>query len=289
MRTIRVFPRKTSMTPQDDYAFVGDPPILRPEADMVHVSCAFTWDIPTAERLAGAWGQYYPVRVGGPAFNTEADGFTPAMYVKRGVSFTSRGCNNECPWCLVARREGQLRELPIVEGHIVEDNNLLQCSKLHIGKVMDMLRSQHRIEFAGGLDSRLLTNSLADDLRSLRIRHLFFASDTKASLRSLEAARRKLDGFTRNQLRCYVLMAFGGETTSEAEERLEAVWGLGFMPFAQLYQPPDHYINYSPEWRALARTWSRPAAMKCFMRGLHEGELFGVLQGNQKAIFRRKQ
>ena len=29
----------------------------------------------------------------------------------------------------------------------------------------------------------------------------------------------------------------------------------------QLYQPEDRWIDYSPEWRALAKKWSRPAAM----------------------------
>ena len=254
------------MTPLDEYTFIGDPPLLRPEADEVHVSCTFTWDIPRTHRLAQAWGQYYHVRMGGPAFSTRTNGFVPGRYVKQGVTFTSRGCNNQCPWCLVPEREGKLREIAIEAGNIVQDNNLLQCSKPHIGKVVDMLRSQRRIEFAGGLDSRLLTDSLADDLRSLRIKHLFFASDTKASLHSLESTRHKLDGLTRNQLRCYVLLAFGNETTSEAEERLEAVWELGFMPFAQLYQPPDRHINYPREWRNIARCWSRPAATKAIHR-----------------------
>ena len=33
MKIIRVFPRRTSLTPVDDMAFVGNPPMLRPEAD----------------------------------------------------------------------------------------------------------------------------------------------------------------------------------------------------------------------------------------------------------------
>lgn len=43
MTLIRVFPRRTKWTPTDSYAFVGDPPMMRPEADEVHVSCVFTW------------------------------------------------------------------------------------------------------------------------------------------------------------------------------------------------------------------------------------------------------
>ena len=265
MKIIRVFPERTRLTPHDDYAFVGDPPLLRPEADEVHISCTFTWQRDKAERLADAWSQYYPVKLGGPAFDTPTNGFIPGHYVRQGITFTSRGCNNQCPWCLVHQREGRIREIGIQPGNVVQDNNLLQCNHSHINKVIDMLRTQHQICFAGGLDSRLLTDSFIDDLRSLSIRHLFFACDTKESIRPLANITSKLSIFNRNQLRCYVLIGFNGEPISEAQERLQTIFDLGFLPFAQLYQPPSHYIQYSHEWRSLARTWSRPAAMKATM------------------------
>lgn len=262
-RTIRVFPRRTSMTPGDDLAFVGDPPLIRPVAGQVHVSCTFTWDMAEVRRLQNAWSQYYePVIIGGPAWDSYRPEFEPGLYIRPGLTFTTRGCNNQCPWCLVPQREGKIREIEIHPGNNILDNNILQCSKPHLAKVFAMLRSQHAIHFSGGLDSRLLTESIADGLRSLRIRQLFFACDTKESIKALENAKHKLEGFTRNQLRCYVLLGFNNETISDAQERLEAVWELGFMPFAQLYQPPDKYIDYSKEWRDRARTWSRPAAMK---------------------------
>jgi len=112
MRIIRVFPRRTGWTPIDDYAFVGYPPMMRPEADEVHISVAFTWDIEKADRLKLAWGQYYPVvKVGGPAYSSLCDGFTPGMYISHGVTFTSRGCNNRCGYCLAWQREGRIREM----------------------------------------------------------------------------------------------------------------------------------------------------------------------------------
>ena len=250
------------MTPRDDYAFIGDPPskMIRPEADEVHVSCSFTWDLKEAHRLVEAWGQYYPVvKLGGMQCLNGA--FNAGMYVRAGVTFTSRGCNNHCPWCLVPEREGKLREIEVIPGNIVQDNNLLQCSRQHINKVFDMLRAQHAIQFAGGLDSRLITQDIADDIRSLRISQLFLAADTKAALRPLEKALRWLQ-LPRDKVRCYALLAFEGESMGYGIERLEAIWDLGAMPFAQLYQPPDKHIEYSIAWQRLARTWSRPAAMK---------------------------
>jgi len=265
MRIIRVFPRRTAFTPTDDYAFVGDPPMLRPEAEEVHVSCVFTWDIPRAKRLAEAWGQYYHVETGGPAFGTPCNGFSPGLYVKGGVTFTSRGCNNRCPWCLVPEREGKVKELPITEGYIIQDNNLLQCRRSHIERVFEMLRTQRRVEFTGGLDARLLKDWVIEELRSCHLYQLFLACDTKQRIGQLRDAVQRL-GLPRDKVRCYVLIAFDPtETTGEAEQRLIEVYQAGCLPFAQLYQPPDRYIKYSEDWRNLARTWSRPAVMKSYM------------------------
>jgi len=250
------------MTPRDDYAFVGDPPskMVRPEADEVHVSCSFTWDLKAAKRLVEAWRQYYPiVRLGGMECLNGT--FVPGMYVRRGVTFTSRGCNNHCPWCLVRDREGKVREIDIQPGNIIQDNNLLQCSGEHLNKVFQMLRSQHSVELSGGLEGSLITDDIADEIRGLRIHQVFIGADTKESLRPLERALKKLQ-LPRDRVRCYALLAFNGESISAATERLETIWDLGAMPFAQLYQPPDHYIKYQKDWRDLARVWSRPAATK---------------------------
>lgn len=267
---VRVFPRKTSMTPTDPYAFIGDPPFWRPEADEVYVSVAFTWDIEEGRRLAEAWAQYYPVvKLGGPALNGELpDGFVPGLYIRHGVTFTSRGCNNNCPWCRVPETEGPLYTIPVVPGHIEQSNNLLQCPASHRRTVFQMLSSQRRAAvFAGGLDTTLITDEIADELCGLRIHQVFLAADTEAALGPLAKAIRKLSFLGRQKTRCYVMIAYDGETTEQAEARLRWVWELGAMPFAQLYQPSDRYIDYSHEWKMLARTWSRPAAMKVLMGG----------------------
>ena len=264
-RILRVFPRRTSMTPVDPLAFVGEPPLFRPEVDEVHVSVTFTWDLEAGHRLRDAWAQYYPVvKIGGPAIDADLPGaFTPGLYVKRGVTFTSRGCPHRCPWCVVPGREGGIRELEIKPGWVVQDNNLLATSRSHQERVFEMLRSQKRvISFPGGLDSRLLTDWAVQQLRTLKIGQVFFAADSDTGLENLEGVADRLSFLSRHELRCYVLLAFDGQSCLEAVARLEAVWDMGFMPFAQLYRRDSgSRIRYTAEWRALARTWSRPAAM----------------------------
>ncbi|MFH0899052.1 MAG: hypothetical protein V2A73_00340 [Pseudomonadota bacterium] len=266
---LRVFPRRTAYTPIDDMAFVGDPPLIwpndeKPEANEVHVSVAFTWDVDEGQRLAEAWRHHYPiVKVGGPAMGSKPNGFTPGLYIRRGVTFTSRGCNGFCPWCLVPQREGKLRLCdPIPEGYVVQDNNFLQCPRSHRQRVYQMLARQRRAAlFAGGLQASLVNDQIADELRGLRIESVFLAADTRDSLWALERALKKLAFLPRRKLRCYTMVGYGNELLDEAEERLETIWRLGAMPFAQLYRPPEGRAEYSREWAALARKWSRPAAM----------------------------
>ena len=270
---VRVFPRRTSYTPTDSLAFVGDPPLWRPEGiAQIMVSVTFTWDVPEARRLAEAWGSCYPgvpVHLGGPALNSRADGFVAGRFVKPGVTFTSRGCDNRCPWCLVPAREGRLRMLPdFPDGHVINDNNFLQCSPEHRRKVYAMLDRQPRAAvFAGGLDARLVTDEVAAELRSIPIGQIFLAADTDESLPALEQALNRLSFLGRDKLRAYVLCGWNGQTIDQAQARLEAVWEMGAMPFAQLYQPADRWIAYSGDWKRLQRMWSRPALMKVRHRG----------------------
>lgn len=251
------------MTPMDNMVFIGDPPLFRPEADEVHISCCFTWGIEESYRLQEAWSLYYDdVKIGGPAIAGSNGEFIPGMYVKEGMVITHRGCNRRCPWCLVPHWEGDLKLLPIQEGWIENDNNLLMCPRRHQETVFEMLRGQkRRVSFPGGLDARLVDDWVAGQLQSLPIEQVFLAADTEAALKPLEEAVKKLSFLNRRQLRCYVLIAFNGETIPEARKRLEAVWKIGCLPFAQLYQPSDRFIEYSTAWKRLARTWSRPAAM----------------------------
>lgn len=47
-RIIRVFPRRTNATPDDELVRVRETPSFFDEADEVHISVAFTWDMPAS-------------------------------------------------------------------------------------------------------------------------------------------------------------------------------------------------------------------------------------------------
>ena len=156
-RILRVFPRRTRATPNDDLVRIGAPGLLDPpECDEVHVSVTFSWDKNAGEHLAYLWGNVHPcVKLGGPAFGKRSGDFVPGRYLGLGHVITSRGCPNHCWFCNVPVVEGGIRTLPIVDGWIVHDSNLLACGRRHCQRVFSMLaRQPEKPRFVGGLEAK---------------------------------------------------------------------------------------------------------------------------------------
>lgn len=266
----RVFPRRTSATPNDEYAFIGDIPLFLPDdITEVHVSVTFTWDLPEAERLVRAWSRVAPTKIGGPATGQRGEGFTPGMYLKPGYVMTSRGCNNNCWFCLVPKREGKLRELPIAEGHILQDDNILGCSESHIRAVFDMLSRQKEVQLTGGIEAKLLKPWHLELFQQAKAQVAFFAYDTPDDLPPLEEASRILrqsEWWTPRKARCYVLIGYPGDTIAKAEERCLTALRLGFFPFAMFYKDTSGKNEKTREWAQFQRSWTRPAAINATAR-----------------------
>ena len=259
MKILRIFPRRTNATPDDEDVRIRRFPGLFDWADEVHISVAFTWDIRWAAFAAKQWSAVAPVRLGGPAFNERSGDFVPGMYMKRGYVITSRGCPNRCRFCSVPEREGPLRELPVTEGWIVTDDNLLACSPEHIGRVFEMLKRQPRPpQFTGGLEARRLTADMAFRLKQLQPKSVYFAYDKPVDYEPLVQAGRYMfeAGFTRQShvLNCYVLIGYPADTFSAAEKRLNDTLRAGFMPMAMLYR--DESGKNPKEWKRFQEIWT---------------------------------
>jgi len=266
---MRVFPRRTKATPVDDMVRIGEQPGMFDEADEVHISVAFTWDLKDAERLEKQWRHVAPTRIGGPATGERGEGFAPGMYLRPGYTITSRGCPNHCWFCSVWKREGRIvRELPITDGWNVLDDNFLACSDKHIRAVFAMLGKQkHKPEFTGGLEAKRLKPWTANALRALKPKQLFFAYDTPDDLDPLrEAGKMMLSaGFTEasHSLRCYVLCGWPNkngrkaDTMDAAQDRMQQALDCGFTPMAMLYR--DEKGLRDKTWARWSRKRIRPA------------------------------
>ena len=268
-RIARVFPRKTAASPTDTLAFFGAPTIeniadcIKAEVEAVHISTTFTWDIPRAEDLYYAWQILgVPVEVGGPAFDDRMGDFTPGMYLRDGYIFTSRGCTKECWFCSVPRcAHGVIRELPIVDGWNILDDNILGTSEQHFRAVCEMLkRQEHPAIFTGGLEPSLLQQWQADLLQEVKPKRIYTAYDTKDDLEPLIEMGRKLRiaGFRpkSHAMRCYVLVGYAGDSFEDAELRLTQTMQAGFVPYAMLFR--DEEGKTDAAWRRFQREWCRP-------------------------------
>lgn len=253
MKQIRVFPRKTNATPDDENVRFGTPTLFD-EADEIHVSVAFDWDKERGERLAEAWRVVGKVSIGGPAYNPAGGEFEPGMYLKRGHVITSRGCPNRCWFCRAWRNEGNIRELEIKDGWIIHDNNLLATSRHHQESVFKMLLRQPEFpRFTGGFEPGLFKAWHAEWMEVLRPKTIWFAYDEEIDY---EPFRKAMGLFTPEFLRrrivsCYCLIGYEGDTIDAAEKRLRRIVELGAMPQAMLY-------NRRPEreWRRFQREWA---------------------------------
>lgn len=250
-KEIRVFTTATGYTPVDELAFVGSPPkedFLPPASLDVQISVVWTWDIPLAITLSGEWGKYYKnVSIGGPAFNDSGRNFIPGRFVRKGIVFTSRGCNRKCPWCYIHKREGKIRELKIFSGHVIEDSNLLMCSGNHIKSVFKMLRKNGRESFFnGGFEARLFKRWHIDLLDSIKVGEIFFACDSKDRLPWLKKIVPLLINKPQFWKRCYVLLNYN-ETLQQGRHRILEVKNMGFTPIPMLYQN-DRFTHHKSDW-----------------------------------------
>ena len=268
MKIARVFPTKTRMSPTDHDAYFGDPDFLTPKYDEVHISCTFTWDIQRGKELAESWKEYADiVKIGGPALDDAGGDFT-GMYTGLGITITSRGCPNNCSFCFVPKREGHIRELPVIPGNIIQDNNLTACTEGHLDKVFSMLKTQKAIVFQGGLEACRITDSFINRLRGIRLKELWLAYDQENADKPLKKAVDKLSHyFKRDKLRCYVLIGYKDDTIEKADIRLWKAWDYGTLPFAMRYRTPsldwgNTYLYPDRKWNIFQREWTRPAIIK---------------------------
>jgi hypothetical protein len=268
VRIARVFPRKTELTPDDELVFFKEPPRygfdkVFEKVDEIHVSCAFTYDMKYAEWLTYQWEVLgLPVKIGGPAYGDYTKEFIPGRYLKKGCTITSVGCHNRCWFCSVWKRAGDLKELEIKDGWILQDDNFLLCSDGHKKAVIEMLKRQkHRPEFRGGLEAKLLSRSDVELFQSVNPKTMYFAYDTPDDYEPLVEAGKMLNEAgidVRSRIPyAYVLMGYPKDTMEQAEKRCIDTLKAGFIPFGMLYKDKDG--NEDRAWKRFSRLWARTA------------------------------
>ena len=184
------------------------------------------------------------------------------------IGFLTRGCIRSCPWCIVPKKEGQIRpyrswreiKRPDSRDVVFMDNNVLACQH-GLEQIEDMIGQDVRVDFNQGLDARLITDDVAKMLAGLKwIRFIRMSADTDAMLNVVLRAIERLGKYGVKPYKVFVYVL--AQEVESAERRAIALREIGANPFCQPYR--DFTTNAEPpeELKRLARWVNHKAIFK---------------------------
>lgn len=189
-------------------------------------------------------------------------------HVDYAVGFLTRGCIRKCPWCVVPRKEGDIR--PYRDWREVKrrdsrdivfmDNNVLACD-WGIEQMEDMIGEDVRIDFNQGLDARLISSEVAQIISQLKWkRFIRMSCDTDAMLDTVIDAVRRLAHYGVKPYRVFTYLLV--QDVKSAEFRANELRKEGVEVFAQPYRDFENNIEPTKEQRDFARYVNHKAIFK---------------------------
>lgn len=178
-----------------------------------------------------------------------------SIYPKCDRSFVwfSRGCNRNCPWCVVRKKEGYIRAVvpknlnPNGKYIVVQDNNTFANPCWH--GAMQQLHIWKQPVDMQGVDVRGITEFQCKALASLK-----HHKQIKIAWDEAEAEEKVLDGIKRltkhikpYKLMCYVLIGYYYSPDIDLH-RVETLRSLGIDPFVMPYDRSDLYQRTFARW-----------------------------------------
>lgn len=148
------------------------------------------------------------------------------------IGYLTRGCPNNCRWCVVPQKEGDIRpyrkwqELvrQDTDNLVLMDNNILAC-EYGISQLESLIGSGYRIDLNQGMDARLVTGGIADILSRLSwIRFIRFSCDQRAQIAAVRKAVELLIERGVRPYRIFIYLLITADL-EDASERVEALKG----------------------------------------------------------------
>lgn len=250
------------------------------EPDKIYISCIFTKNAERALDLSKQLSsRNFDVEIGGSGVDLEKElphAIEHAMPdytlygIQHSIGFTSRGCIRKCPWCIVWRKEGKIRDHaricefydPTWHRLLLYDNNFLAAPSWR-KTLQDIHDNKIKVCFNQGLDIRLIDNEIAELLSKLRYyddqfkrRRLYLSYDLSdlEPVVSKGIELLKKHGIRPRHQMWYVLTGYG--EADEAELLTDALWRLNLLidkkvlPFVMLYNNRNDmpYLRHLARW-----------------------------------------
>ena len=224
--------------------------------DKVYASQIFTWSKPSYhyDVLGGSgtekWNMILP---------DEIEHIMPdySLYPNfdYAMGFTSRGCIRKCPFCIVNKKEGLIKEWSEIKEFwngqkelMLLDNNILSAPNWK--KVFNFLIDKKITLIEHGLDIRLINKENANLISKIRFKkQIHFAFD---NIRTEKQVKKNIDilkkvGVKPYKLMFYVLIGFDS-TPEEDLYRVELLRDLGVDPFVMPFDKTNQYQKRFSRW-----------------------------------------
>ena len=188
----------------------------------------------------------------------------PSIDKKTAYGFLTRGCPNKCKWCVVPRKEGNIRQYMDVDdvaicgrtNLILMDNNILACS-YGLQQIEKIIQRGYRVDFNQALDARLIHEDIAKLLSKVKwLNCIRLGCDTPKQIEECEKAMSIIDHYRGKPMR-YLLYAMINEDMEEAYCRLTHFMNNKRVRIvAQPFRNIDDKKQIIPQWQKDMARWA---------------------------------
>lgn len=185
----------------------------------------------------------------------------PELTKDMAYGFLTRGCPNNCSFCIVSKKEGRqsvkvanLSEFWDGQKNIkLLDPNILACRE-HLDLLQQLVDSKAWVDFTQGLDARFITEENLKLLKQIKIKMIHFAFDfmknEKQIIKGLALVKEHLRISDRNSV---VYMLTNYDTSLEDDfYRVRKLKEFGYMPDVRIYRksalPRPHILRDLQRW-----------------------------------------
>lgn len=173
----------------------------------------------------------------------------PELTKDTAYGFLSRGCPNNCPFCIVCAKEGR-KSYKVADLYewwsgqkniILMDPNILACRE-HMDILEQLVSSGAKVDINQGFDARLLTEKNIDVIKRIKLKEIHFAWDlmknTDAIIAGLELWKQHGKKDRHGEWgTVYVLVNFN-TTMEENLFRIDKLREMEFRPYVMVYDKP---------------------------------------------------